>query len=1201
MSKDSAIILADGVSFADWESDLQAALIKKGRLAHVFHNLDEIKPAIKPRPPVPHEKKSAEVFDKLSAEYEENLARWKEGEIEARNVLLRRLSPSVRPQNFRKMSAKQIFDNIAATREEGAATPYETAVRDLINTKFTTIEDYCNNFMQHYLSVNSAAESMVPHDASSDSDNPYLVPHEFASLLFVLGTEDVDWLETWRQTKIVDGKNRYSSLENMMSTLRQVGKSKSKSSSGQICVATGSEKSGEGKERKKATGGPNDFCTLCWHRHKNKHCYKQHPERKSSKAKGQKGKGSKRASIRIAAEDSGSESEGDQISVCKLARAASASLMKNPLLYDTGASHHFVRCKSDFVSLRKLHKPFKFDQAVGASTLTYQGTSRIAIGNQTFELRDSLYSPKSSCMIISAGRLKEQHGLVAANGNELLIQIKDKKPVARLESIDHVLYIKLLATVEKFGCTKNIAAPGAHPTIVLDLDRIVPHVTNAHLWHQRLGHTGQQILKKTAQCSLGMTGIDYSEFTTCETCHLSKAQRFVSREPRPTPGEPLDEVFVDTVGKLAVAFNAHQYAVILTDAKTRMRWVITTATKDEIATQLIKWIEYQYHQYGKRVRIVFRDSGTEFNRIKNYCDEHGIRTDTSAPYTPEQNGAAEASNKVILRKARSMLLDARMPPCFWPWAVEHAVFITNRLYCLRTKSVPIVDFLRGLKQPHHEKVDFSCLPRFGCRAYKLIDPKPGKFKARAEKGWFVGFPKNTSKNFLIYHTRLTTKSGWKWIESCSPHVTFNEDVMFGDMLNTFDKQKTINYWARQNPLPVEEISASISQYPRSYQTVNGFEGERLSSSPERQAVSSSSLSVHPKETELATREVSGQLSEEPHTVPIVTVENSPSHPVAPPELPPQALESLSNHQRSQPEKHGMIGAPPTEPQIEPPAVPEILEEQWPRQPIEKDNLTGSSSSSPNQPNHVDEFSDYESEYLSPTPSEQSDHLDLTESFGDDDYSQNEQLVTQTHDIVYEQPDQGELDSSHSPAELEQEVYDQVMTGWTEIPPIAGQKRLHSPEPEMIRSKRGRPVKKVDYYKLHHGKAVVSNSDPKTWSEAMSSREAEHWRLAANEECRSLKETGAIQMIKRSQLPKGRTPMKCKWVFKKNFLADGSLDKYKARCTVKGFTQHAGIYFKETFAPTPRADTGRILLALAHRFGWHRRQGDVPAAFLNPDL
>lgn len=65
-------------------------------------------------------------------------------------------------------------------------------------------------------------------------------------------------------------------------------------------------------------------------------------------------------------------------------------------------------------------------------------------------------------------------------------------------------------------------------------------------------------------------------------------------------------------------------------------------------------------------------------------------------------------------------------------------------------------------------------------------------------------------------------------------------------------------------------------------------------------------------------------------------------------------------------------------------------------------------------------------------------------------------------------------------------------------------------------------------------------------------------------------------------------MKCKWVFKTKFLADGSLDKYRARCTVKGFTQRSGIDYKETFAPTPRAETGRIMLALSHRFGWYRR-------------
>lgn len=158
-----------------------------------------------------------------------------------------------------------------------------------------------------------------------------------------------------------------------------------------------------------------------------------------------------------------------------------------------------------------------------------------------------------------------------------------------------------------------------------------------------------------------------------------------------------------------------------------MRWSISTCTKDQIAPQLAKWIELQHHQYSKRVRIIFKDGCSEFFRIKAFCDQHGIRTDISAPHTPEQNGASEASNKVILRKARFMLIDARMPSCYWPWVVEHACFITNRLYCLRTKSVPLINFLQGLKQPYPSQIDFTDLPRFGCQAYKLIDPKPDKF------------------------------------------------------------------------------------------------------------------------------------------------------------------------------------------------------------------------------------------------------------------------------------------------------------------------------------------------------------------------------------------------------------------------------------------------------------------------------------------
>lgn len=81
MTKESAIILTPGVSFADWESDLQAALIKKNRLAYVFHDIAEIKPALRPKVPEKDQQSDSE-FSLALVKFEDELMRWKEGEIE---------------------------------------------------------------------------------------------------------------------------------------------------------------------------------------------------------------------------------------------------------------------------------------------------------------------------------------------------------------------------------------------------------------------------------------------------------------------------------------------------------------------------------------------------------------------------------------------------------------------------------------------------------------------------------------------------------------------------------------------------------------------------------------------------------------------------------------------------------------------------------------------------------------------------------------------------------------------------------------------------------------------------------------------------------------------------------------------------------------------------------------------------------------
>ena len=108
----------------------------------------------------------------------------------------------------------------------------------------------------------------------------------------------------------------------------------------------------------------------------------------------------------------------------------------------------------------------------------------------------------------------------------------------------------------------------------------------------------------------------------------------------------------------------------------------------------------------------------------------------------------------------------------------------------------------------------------------------------------------------------------------------------------------------------------------------------------------------------------------------------------------------------------------------------------------------------------------------------------------------------------------------------------------------------------------------------------------------------HWKEAMQEERKALLQNNTWEIV---DLPKGKTPVGCRWVFSLKCKSDGSLDRHKARLVAQGYTQTYGIDYQETFAPVAKLNTIRILISLAVNLDWPLRQYDIKNAFLHGDL
>lgn len=128
--------------------------------------------------------------------------------------------------------------------------------------------------------------------------------------------------------------------------------------------------------------------------------------------------------------------------------------------------------------------------------------------------------------------------------------------------------------------------------------------------------------------------------------------------------------------------------------------------------------------------------------------------------------------------------------------------------------------------------------------------------------------------------------------------------------------------------------------------------------------------------------------------------------------------------------------------------------------------------------------------------------------------------------------------------------------------------------------------------------AVDLSAPRSFRKAISGDEGEKWLAACDKGIKSMHDEKVWKLVDR---PYDANVIRGLWLFMKKPTHDDRIFKYKSRFVAMGNTQVAGEDYFDTFAPTGKPSSLRLIVAIAAINGWEVHQMDAVTAFLNSDL
>lgn len=313
-------------------------------------------------------------------------------------------------------------------------------------------------------------------------------------------------------------------------------------------------------------------------------------------------------------------------------------------------------------------------------------------------------------------------------------------------------------------------------------------ISDGELWHRRLAHTNHDNVVRTVRETVGgPENLRPPKEKVCRCCDCANATRWTPKIHHERVSLPFQRVHIDLCFISHTAKSGATCFALVTDDKSRYRWIEILHGKAGADAALCRLFEYLHRTIGTYPAEIRFDNGWEFNgpKLLTLLDTGYVRTSRTPGYHHEQAGFHERSNRVVLDHMRAAFADSvSLPLECWDHIAEAITMITNYITIeFRKDDAPVWKsphqaFWDRFKPDDDNKPDISHLRVLGSRATVTIEAestnknnKKGlKLNPRGWEGILVGFQgRHLYKVWNPVNKRVVTTSHLVIYEERSPY------------------------------------------------------------------------------------------------------------------------------------------------------------------------------------------------------------------------------------------------------------------------------------------------------------------------------------------------------------------------------------------------------------------------------------------------